>query len=103
MKDLLLEMKAEVERAKALDQHELDLLLLARFLCRDDELLAEGYQANPPPPFRGRFFMLPLWERQKKRLGCPGSPSCPCLSSFSCACWVEPACVEARCWATALE
>ncbi len=50
MKDLLLAMKAEVERAKALDQHELDLLLLARFLCRYDELLAEGYQANPPSP-----------------------------------------------------
>ena len=49
MKDLLLEMKAEVERAKALGQHELDLLVLARFLCRYDELLAEGYLANPPP------------------------------------------------------
>jgi transposase len=50
MKDLLLEMKAEVERAKALGQHELDLLVLARFLGRYDQLLAEGYQANPPPP-----------------------------------------------------
>src|SRR5437588_6645943 len=50
MKDLLLEMKAEVERAKALGQHELDVLVLARFLCRYDQLLAEGYQANPPPP-----------------------------------------------------
>jgi transposase len=50
MKDLLLEMKAEVERAKALGQHELDLLVLARFLCRYEELLVEGYQANPPPP-----------------------------------------------------
>jgi transposase len=50
MKDLLLEMKAEVERAKALGQRELDLLVLARFLCRYDSLLAEGYQANPPPP-----------------------------------------------------
>src|SRR6266699_3307543 len=50
MKDLLLEMKAEVERGKALGQRELDLLVLARFLCRYDSLLAEGYQANPPPP-----------------------------------------------------
>jgi transposase len=50
MKDLLLEMKAEVERAKALGQHELDVLVLARFLRRYDEILAEGYQANPPPP-----------------------------------------------------
>ena len=50
MKDLLLEMKAEVEHAKALGQHELDLLVLARLLCRYDSILAEGYQANPPPP-----------------------------------------------------
>src|SRR6266566_6647109 len=50
MKDLLLEMKAEVERAKALGQHELDVLVLARLLRRYDEILAEGYQANPPPP-----------------------------------------------------
>jgi transposase len=50
MKELLLEMKAEVERAKALGQHELDLLVLADFLRRYDELLTEGYQANPPSP-----------------------------------------------------
>jgi len=49
MKELLLEMKAEVERAKALGQHELDVLVLARLLCRYDSILAEGYQANPPP------------------------------------------------------
>jgi transposase len=49
MKELLLDMKAEVERAKALGQHELDVLVLARLLRRYDELLAEGYQANPPP------------------------------------------------------
>jgi transposase len=50
MKELLLEMKAAVERAKALGQHELDALLLAHFLRRYDSLLAQGYQANPPPP-----------------------------------------------------
>jgi transposase len=50
MKDLLLDMKAEVERAKALGQHELDILVLARLLRRYDELLAEGDLANPPPP-----------------------------------------------------
>jgi len=49
MKDLLLDMKAAVERAKALSQHELELLVLARLLDRYDELLKEGYQANPPP------------------------------------------------------
>ena len=32
MKDLLLDMKAEVERAKAVGQHELDVLVLARLL-----------------------------------------------------------------------
>jgi transposase len=50
MKDLLLSMKAEVERAKALGQHELDVLVLAHFLRRYDEILTQGYQANPPPP-----------------------------------------------------
>src|SRR6266700_6538090 len=49
MKDLLLDMKAEVERAKALGQHELDALLLAHLLRRYDSLLQEGYLANPPP------------------------------------------------------
>lgn len=50
MKDLLLNMKAEVERAKAAGRHELDALMLADFLCRYDALLLQGYQANPPPP-----------------------------------------------------
>jgi transposase len=50
MSELLLSMKAEVERAKALGQHELELLVLADLLRHYDELLREGYQANPPPP-----------------------------------------------------
>ncbi len=50
MKELLLDMKAEVERAKALGQHELDVLVLTRFYRRYDEILTEGYLANPPPP-----------------------------------------------------
>jgi transposase len=50
MKDLLLDMKAEVEQAKALGQHELDVLVLARLLRRYDEILTAGYLANPPPP-----------------------------------------------------
>jgi transposase len=50
MKDLLLEMKAEVERAKAAGQHALDAVVLAGFLRRYDCLLSEGYQANPAPP-----------------------------------------------------
>jgi hypothetical protein len=49
MKELLLEMKAEVERAKANGQSQLDRLLLAGLLCRYDGFLQEGYQANPPP------------------------------------------------------
>ncbi len=49
MKQLLLDMKAEVEHAKALGQHDLDVLVLARLLRRYDELLTEGYLANPPP------------------------------------------------------
>jgi transposase len=50
MKELLLEMKAEVERAKAADQHEPDAVVLAPLLRRYDEILAEGYRANPAPP-----------------------------------------------------
>lgn len=51
MKDLLLEMKAEVEQAKAAGQHKLDVLVLARLLRRYDELLAESYVANPSESF----------------------------------------------------
>lgn len=47
---MLLEMKAEVERAKAQGSREMDLLALAELLRRSDEILLEGYQANPPPP-----------------------------------------------------
>ncbi len=50
MKELLLEMKAEVERAKAVGQHELEIPVLARLLRRYDEILTEGYLANPPSP-----------------------------------------------------
>src|SRR5258708_2463244 len=52
MKDLLLDMKAEVERAKAEGKRELDVLVLARFSRRYDEILQAGYLANPaaPPP-----------------------------------------------------
>jgi len=65
MKDLLLDMKAEVERAKAVGYRELDVLVLARFLRRYEELLAEGYQANPPPK-------APSKSEQSKRT--PGRP-----------------------------
>jgi transposase len=50
MKDLLLEMKAEVDQAKEAGHHQLAVPLVARLLRRYDELLAEGYRANPPPP-----------------------------------------------------
>ena len=49
MKELRLQMKAQVQRAKALGQHELDALVLAHLLRRYDSILAEGYLANPPP------------------------------------------------------
>ena len=64
-KDLLLDMKAEVARAKALGQHELDVLVLAGFLRRYDSILTEGYLANPPPP-------APSKSDQSKRT--PGRP-----------------------------
>lgn len=50
MKELFLEMKAEVEQAKAAGKQHLEVPLLARLLRRYDELIAEGYRANPPPP-----------------------------------------------------
>ncbi|HLZ62987.1 MAG TPA: transposase [Ktedonosporobacter sp.] len=49
MKDLLIEMKGEVEQARSAGKSELDLLVLVRLLRRYDEILAEGYKANPPP------------------------------------------------------
>src|SRR5713101_1143498 len=49
MKDLLLDMKAEVERAKAAFQHDLDLLVLARLLRRYDQLLARSAIWPIPP------------------------------------------------------
>jgi transposase len=49
MKDLLLEMKSEVERARAQGCREMDLPTLAGLLRCYEEILGEGYQANPPP------------------------------------------------------
>ena len=65
MKDLLLAMKAEVERAKAACQRELEVEVLAPLLHRYDELLTEGYLANPPPS-------APRKSEQGKRT--PGRP-----------------------------
>ena len=50
MKELLLDMKAEVEQAKAAGADQLDGPVLASLLRRYDELLTQGYQANPPLP-----------------------------------------------------
>ncbi len=52
MKELLLEMKAAVEQAKAAGKRELDVLALGRFHRRYEQLLLQGYLANPadPPP-----------------------------------------------------
>jgi transposase len=60
MKDLLLDMKVEVEQAKAAGQCELAIPVLARFLRRYDEIVAEGYLANPPPA-------VPRKSEQSKR------------------------------------
>jgi transposase len=65
MKKLLLSMKACVEQAKAVGSRELDWLLLAPLLTRYDAILAEGYQANPPPE-------KPKKSAQNKRT--PGRP-----------------------------
>jgi transposase len=50
MKDLLLEMKAKVEQARAFGQQALDLEIATALLRRYEKILMEGYQANPPPP-----------------------------------------------------
>ena len=50
MKDLLLDMKAAVEQAKAVGQHELDVLVLAGFLRRYEELLARCLPCQSPSP-----------------------------------------------------
>lgn len=50
MKQLLLDMKAAVERAKATSKRELDVLALGWFHRRYERLLAQGYLANPPDP-----------------------------------------------------
>jgi len=50
MKDLLLDMKAKVEQARASGQQELELEVAAALLRRYEKILMEGYQANPPPP-----------------------------------------------------
>jgi transposase len=49
MKDLLIEMKTEVDQAKAASKHQLEVPHLSRLLRRYDQILAEGYRANPPP------------------------------------------------------
>jgi len=48
MKDLLLEIKAEVQAAQARGQPALDRLSLARMSGDYDLLLAQGWQSNPP-------------------------------------------------------
>jgi transposase len=65
MKDLLLEMKTEVEQAKAVGKDHLDMPLLAHLVSRYKGLLTDGYKANPPPP-------PPKKSEQGKRT--PGRP-----------------------------
>lgn len=78
MKDLLLEMKTEVERAKAAGEDHLDVPSLSRLVSRYDVLLTEGYKAHPPPP-------PPKKSEQGKRT--PGrpkqSPACNLLDRLS--------------------
>jgi transposase len=50
MNELRLPMKQAVEQARAVGKRELDVLAQGRFHRRYDLLLAQGYQANAPPP-----------------------------------------------------
>ena len=50
MKDLLLEMKAEVAQAKAAGEQDVEVLRRARLISCSDQILTEGYHSNPPAP-----------------------------------------------------
>ena len=50
MKELLLDIKAAVDQARAEGRTSLHLLEVADWKARYAALLAEGYQANPPDP-----------------------------------------------------
>src|SRR5437667_12737903 len=50
MKELLLDIKAAVEQARAEGRSRLHALEVADWKARYRALLAEGYQANPPDP-----------------------------------------------------
>src|SRR5437667_6985952 len=49
MKELLLDIKAAVEQARAEGRSSLHPLAVADWKARYRALLAQGYQANPPP------------------------------------------------------
>jgi hypothetical protein len=78
LKDLLLSMKAEVERANAVGQHELDLLVVVGLLRCHDELLTQGYLANPPAA-------APKKSEQGKRT--PGDQAKPGSQSVGSILW----------------
>ncbi len=64
IKELLLDLKAEVQAAKARGQPTLDRLTLARFSEEYDLLIAAGWQANPSA------FASPASRRRKQHPAC---------------------------------
>jgi transposase len=65
MKDLLLDMKAEVAQAREAGHTQIDVVKLANFHFQYGVLLREGFQLNPkasPPPGGKRVKQSPAWN-----------------------------------------
>lgn len=65
MKELLLEMKAEVAQARAAGHTQVDVVKVANFHFQYGALIREGFQLNPkapPPPGGKRMKQSPTWN-----------------------------------------
>jgi transposase len=66
MKELLLDMKEEIEQARQAGHNQLDVIKLANFHFQYGALIREGFELNPkapPPPGYKRMKQSPTWNR----------------------------------------